>query len=237
MLTINKLSSILGGKKVLNEISFNVKRGEVAVMLGASGVGKTTLLRVLNNLEKFDEGTIQLDEKPLDVKNVNQSNTVGMVFQQFNLFDHLTVLENITIALEKLHKKNSPEATKIAMELLSHYKLDELIDSYPVQLSGGQKQRLAIARAVALKPMVICFDEPTSALDPMLTTFVATNIQDLANQGYIILIATHDTMLLEKLNCTIYLMQKGSIIQSAQSTEFWTNREMFPLINSFISGT
>lgn len=236
MLTINKLSCTLGGKKILNDVSFSVKRGNIAVLLGSSGVGKTTLLRVLNNLEMFESGQILLDAKSLDLKSVNHSDTIGMVFQQFNLFDHLTVMENITIALEKLHKKNRCEATKIANELISHYKLDELTDSYPIQLSGGQKQRLAIARAIALKPKVICFDEPTSALDPMLTTFVATNIQDLAEQGYIVLIATHDTLLLEKLSCTIHLMQKGSIIQSAESNVFWDKKEMFPLINSFISG-
>ena len=236
MLTIKNLSSTLGGKKILNDISLNVKPGQIAVFLGSSGVGKTTLLRVLNNLEKFDAGNISLDEKSLDLKKVNRDNIIGMVFQQFNLFDHFTVKENITIALEKLHKKNELEASEISNHLINHYRLTELTNSYPVQLSGGQKQRLAIARAVALKPKIICFDEPTSALDPMLTTFVAANIQDLASQGYIILIATHDTMLLEKLSCTIYLMQEGKIVESTESDIFWWKREIFPLINSFIAG-
>jgi len=160
-----------------------------------------------------------------------------MVFQHFNLFDHLTVQENITIALTTLLGKNKKEADTIATQLLRHYGLDDLSDRYPIQLSGGQKQRLAIARTIALKPKVICFDEPTSALDPMLTTSVANNIKELASEGYIILVASHDTTLLEKLDCMIYLMQKGTIVESAASEEYWSHMEHYPQIHSFIAGT
>jgi len=237
MLNINKLSTIINDLKILNNISLKVPHGKVAVLLGASGVGKSTLLRVLNNLEPLTSGTIELDDKSLDLKTVNRTHLVGMVFQHFNLFDHLTVKENITLALKTLLGKSKKEADTVATKLLRHYGLNDLSDRYPIQLSGGQKQRLAIARTIALKPKVICFDEPTSALDPMLTTSVANNIKELASEGYIILVASHDTTLLEKLDCMIHLMQKGTIVESANSEEFWVHKEHYPQINSFIMGT
>ncbi len=211
MLIIKNLSNTLNNKKILQNVSINVNHGEIAVLLGASGVGKSTLLRVLNNLEPFDSGEITLDGKNFDLKKVNRNNTVGMIFQHFNLFDHLTIQENITLAIEKVHKKSIKGADKIAVDLLTHYELEKLANCYPAQLSGGQKQRLAIARAIALKPKIICFDEPTSALDPMLTTSVANKIQELAKQKYIILVASHDIMLLEKLSCTIHYMQEAGL--------------------------
>lgn len=237
MLNINKLSTVINGLKILNNVSLKVPHGKVAVLLGASGVGKSTLLRVLNNLEPLTAGTIELDGKSLDPKTVNRTHLVGMVFQHFNLFDHLTVKENITLALKTLLGKSKKDADTIATKLLRHYGLHDLSDRYPIQLSGGQKQRLAIARTIALKPTVICFDEPTSALDPMLTTSVANNIKELASEGYIILVASHDTTLLEKLDCMIYLMQKGTIVESADSEEYWAHKERYPQIHSFITGT
>jgi len=236
MLVIKNLSKTVNGRQILKDISLQVDPGEIAVLLGASGVGKSTLLRILNNLDPFTSGTIELDGKPLDLSAVNRNHTIGMVFQQFNLFDHLTVKDNIIITLEKVMKKNKKEAEHIADQLLEHYGLEELAHRYPVQLSGGQKQRLAIARSVALKPRIICFDEPTSALDPFLTNMIATNIQELANEGYIVLVASHDVALLEKLNCTIHLMDKGTIIESAQSSDFWENPVRYPRIKAFIAG-
>ncbi|HBS48325.1 TPA: peptide ABC transporter ATP-binding protein [Candidatus Dependentiae bacterium] len=236
MLIIENLSNTIHGKKVLKNISLRIKHGEIAVLLGSSGVGKSTLLRVLNNLNSFDSGDITLDGKSFDFDKVNQSHTVGMVFQHFNLFDHLTVKENITLALEKLLKNSKKEAEKTAIDLLKKYGLEDFANSFPADLSGGQKQRLAIARTVALKPKVICFDEPTSALDPMLKNFVAESIQDLAKQGYIVLVASHDIMLLENLVCTIYLMQEGNIVQVADSLDFIKNKENYALINAFIKG-
>lgn len=236
MLDIKNISSTLGGKVVLNNVSLTVRRGEIAVLLGSSGVGKSTLLRVLNNLEPFQQGTVLLNGNMVDLKSVNRHHAIGMVFQQYNLFDHLTVLENITIVLEKLKHTKEPVARKIALELLAAYRLEELAMSYPIQLSGGQKQRLAIARTVALKPEVICFDEPTSALDPSLTNFVAQNIQQLAQQGYIVIVATHDTMLLEKLSCTINLMHKGTIVETAASSDYWQHKTKYPQLHAFIDG-
>jgi len=237
MLAITNAQKKFGSKKILDGISLSVDRGSIAVLLGGSGVGKSTLLRVLNNLETLDQGTVSLDGKELDLTTINQTHTVGMVFQQFNLFDHLTIAENITLPLEKVLGKTKDEARRIAHRLLEKYELGDKGDCYSAQLSGGQKQRVAIARAVALKPKIICLDEPTSALDPLLTTHVANTIKELAQEGYIVLIATHDTELLKKLPCTIYLMKDGKILESVSSAEFATNPESFPHLVQFVSGT
>lgn len=236
MLKIKNLTKTFGNKKILNGINLTVRKGEIAVLLGQSGTGKSTLLRVLNNLEKPNSGTIELNDRPINLAHVAKDHTVGMVFQHFNLFEHLTVEENITLALEKVAGKTHQEAIIIAADLLKHYGLADKGQLYISQLSGGQKQRLAIARTLALKPEVICLDEPTSALDPLLTTHVAYTIQDLAAQGYIVLVASHDVGLLEKLDCTIYLMSHGSIIESAQSAEFHHNKAQYPMLSKFISG-
>lgn len=237
MLNIKNLSKKFGHKTILDQVNLEVKKGEIAVLLGSSGVGKSTLLRVLNHLEIPDSGTFALDDKPLDLENVNKTHTVGFVFQNFNLFDHLTVLENITLALEKALGKSSSDAKNIAMRLLDHYGLADKANVYPADLSGGQKQRLALARTLALKPKVVCLDEPTSALDPLLTAYVANIIQELAKEGYIVLVATHDTSLIERLDCTIHLMKDGKIIQTASSKELAKDPMAYSLIKNFISGT
>ncbi len=236
MLEIKNLTKIYNDKKILDNVSLTVGRGEIALMLGQSGVGKSTLLRVLSNLEQADTGTITLDGAALDLTANPTTHTVGMVFQQFNLFEHLTVEENITLPLEKVLNKPHHEAQKIAQELLAQYGLLEKKDMYIVGLSGGQKQRLAIARTLAMKPRIICMDEPTSALDPFLTSHVASAIQELASQGYIVLVASHDTALIDKLRCTIYLMQAGCVIESAKSDEFKKNKENYPILNKFVMG-
>ncbi len=236
MLKINKLCKKFNGKIVLDSISLNVKPGTIAVLLGPSGVGKSTLLRILNNLEIPDSGTIMLDGQALDLKIVNRSHIVGMVFQQFNLFENLTVEDNIILPLEKTTNISHEEAVKIARLLLEHYGLADKASSYPASLSGGQKQRLAIARAVALKPKIICFDEPTSALDPLLTNHVAASIQELAHKQFIVLVATHDTTLAQRLQSTIYLMKSGSIIASVDSKDFYTNRANYPEVDQFLAG-
>ncbi|HEV2601473.1 MAG TPA: ATP-binding cassette domain-containing protein [Candidatus Babeliales bacterium] len=237
MLKIKSLTKIFHGKPILDAVSFNVNRGQIALLLGQSGVGKSTLLRILNNLESIDGGSLSLDDKELNLTQVNNQHTVGMVFQNFNLFEHLTVEENITISLTHVLKKTTEQAQNIADELLQQYGLADKKKKFVSQLSGGQKQRVALARTLALKPTILCLDEPTSALDPLLTTHVANIIQDLASQGYIILIATHDTMLIEKIDCTIYLMQAGHIIESARSSDFLRNKNIYPRIDAFVSGT
>lgn len=236
MLKIENLNKTFHGKKIIDDVSLTVDKGKIALFLGPSGVGKSTLLRLLNNLETIDSGTVLLNGKKLDLPTVNKTHTIGMVFQQFDLFDHLTVEQNITLPLEKILDKSRQEAEHITHSLLSHYGLETLKNKYPAQLSGGQKQRLALARTVALKPKIICLDEPTSALDPLLTTHVANTIQKLAREGYIILVASHDVELLKKLDSTIYLMSKGKIVESAGSGDFRNNKEQFPLIKKFIAG-
>lgn len=236
MLDIKNVSKKFGSKTILDNVSLQVNKGEVAVLLGASGVGKSTLLRILNHLETPDTGSFYLNSKPLNLNTVNQTHTVGFVFQNFNLFDHVTVTENITLALEKSLGKSKKESAAIASKLLEHYGLSEKADAYPADLSGGQKQRLALARTLALKPQVVCLDEPTSALDPMLTAYVANIIQELAKEGYIVLVATHDTSLLERLQCTIYLMKHGKIIETATSSELAKSPASYPQIKNFIAG-
>lgn len=234
MLEIKNLTKKYDSRIILNNVSFEVKNGEIALLLGASGVGKSTLLRILNNLEEYNSGTIKIDNQIVDLTQINKNHSVGMVFQQFNLFQNLSVEENITFALEKVENKIRDQAKKIAQELLERFGLSEKANLFPKDLSGGQKQRLAIARSIALKPRVICFDEPTSALDPMLTSFVASNIQELANDNYIVLVATHDIGLIEKLDCKIYLMQNGSIVESTNSKEFLENKNNYPKIKKFV---
>lgn len=236
MLKIDNVTKSFNKKKILNNVSFTVQKGEIALFLGSSGVGKSTLLRILNNLETVNSGTISLNGTPINLTTINTTHTVGMVFQHFNLFDHLTVEQNITLPLERVLKKSSLEAQKITHTLLERYGLLDKKNKYAAQLSGGQKQRLAIARALAMEPKIICLDEPTSALDPVLTSYVANNIQQLATDGYIVLVATHDTDLLKKLNCTIYLMSEGSIIETAQSQQLHNNPDTFPRIKKFIAG-
>ncbi len=232
MLNIRNLSKQFGSKKVLDDVSVKIPQGGIALFLGASGVGKSTLLRILADLEKADSGSITLDGNKL-----SDNHQVGMVFQQFNLFDHLTAERNITLALEQVVGMDTQKAQKVADDLLSQYGLADKKNIYPPALSGGQKQRLALARTVALKPRVICFDEPTSALDPMLTNHVAQAIQDLAQNGYIVAIATHDTALLDALDCTVYLMKDGTIIESVSSQKLKNNPSEFQQIKKFIAGT
>lgn len=236
MLKIKNLSKLYNNTPVLNDVSLDIKKGEVAVLLGKSGVGKSTLLRILAHLETADTGTMSLNSKQLDPKFLHKQHLVGMVFQNFSLFEHLTVEQNITLALEKVVNKSKSEAKSIAHQLLKRYGLEHHTRKFVSQLSGGQKQRLAIARSLALKPSIICMDEPTSALDPFLTTQVAQNIEQLAQEDYIILVATHDTTLLEKIPCTIYLMDKGKIVESTNSKDFYNNRKNFPLIDTFVAG-
>ncbi len=232
MLDIKNVTKKFGGKKILNNLSLSVKPGEIAFLLGPSGVGKSTLLRILNGLETIDSGTITLNNHPLN------SSEVGMVFQQFNLFENMSVEKNITFPLIKVAKKTPKEAQKIAYDLLKKYGLADKARDYVTQLSGGQKQRLAIARSLAMKPHIMCLDEPTSALDPLLTNYVAQAIQDLANAGYIVLVASHDIALLTQLHCTIYVMkEKGAAPQSATSEDYNKNPDAYPLIKQFIEGT
>jgi polar amino acid transport system ATP-binding protein len=236
MLNIKNLTKVFHNRTILDSISLSVNRGEIALLLGKSGVGKSTLLRILSNLEQADNGVITLNNNPLTPQIISQQHLVGMVFQNFNLFAHLTALQNITLALENVLKIDKESAYQQALSLLTRFEIAHKANSYPSELSGGQKQRLALARALALKPNILCLDEPTSALDPFLTTYVAKTIQSLAHDNYIIFVATHDTTLLDKLDCSLYLMENGKIIESAQSKDFIKNKKEYPNLMAFVAG-
>ncbi|MDE3056304.1 MAG: amino acid ABC transporter ATP-binding protein, partial [Verrucomicrobiota bacterium] len=213
MLQVRNLCKSIQEKKILHDLHFSLSLGEIGIFLGKSGVGKSTLLRVLAQLENYESGSITLDQKPLTQKNAGLG--VGMVFQQFNLFEHLNVEENITLALVHHKKLSRQEAQKIAWGLLERYGLLDKRNSRVSTLSGGQKQRLAIARTLALDPKVICLDEPTSALDPHLTQQVAGFIEELAAENRIILLTTHDMALVTRLQARLFLLDAGSFAEVA----------------------
>lgn len=228
MLEVKQVTKTIHGKEILKNISFTIKSGEIALFLGGSGVGKSTLFRVLNQLEHFDSGDLYFNELPLSQKHI------GMVFQQFNLFDHLTVQENIELALIKVQHKTKNEARDIACALLDRYGLADKASLPVTKLSGGQKQRLSIARTIALNPKIICLDEPTSALDPKLTSHVAQYIQELAAEGRIVLVTTHDMSLVKQLDGDLYLMENGTVAESCKTKSYFENPENFPLLYRFI---
>jgi ABC-type polar amino acid transport system ATPase subunit len=236
MLKIENFNKKINNQKILDNFNLEVPHGHIAILLGSSGVGKSTFLRALNNLETLDSGKVILDNQTIDLKTINKRLISGLVFQNFNLFENMTVQENITFILEKTKKTNRNDAQKTALKLLEKYSLLELKDKYPGQLSGGQKQRLAIARATSIKPKIICLDEPTSALDPQLTNVIAELINDLANQNYIVIVTTHDISLVKKLNGTIHLMKSGKITESADTNNIWNNPEDYIQISKFIKG-
>lgn len=236
MLVIKDLQKNFNGKPILNDISLTLGTGQIALIIGGSGAGKSTLLRILNGLEDFDHGSIMLNGKPLDVATIHKTHAIGMIFQQFNLFEHASVERNITLALEKVANKTEAQAHNIAVELLKDYGLADKADMPISRLSGGEKQRLAIARALALNPQILCMDEPTSALDPRLTRQIAEEIKRLAHKGYSVMITTHDMALFESLNCTIYLIDHGKIVETAGSVDFKKNPESYALIYKFTQG-
>lgn len=201
MLKVIDLKKKFGQVEVLKGISFEINNGEIGVVLGRSGAGKTTLIRCINGLESFDSGKIVLDDIEIksssDMKEVRGQ--IGMVFQNFNLFPHLSVIENIIESPVRVFSKNKDEAIKEALELLEMVDLLDKKDHYPYQLSGGQQQRVAIARSCALKPKVLCFDEPTSALDKENIQKVEDIIGRCKERGMAILIITHDTVFAEEI--------------------------------------
>lgn len=236
MLQIKNLTKSFGDKKIVDGVSIDIPTGSIAVLLGASGVGKSTLLRVLADLEHADAGQIVFDGKPINREARQKEHPVGMVFQQFNLFSHKTVKQNVTFPLEKVLNLTPEQASLRADELLAKFGLTEFAHKPISALSGGQKQRLALARTLAMRPNIICMDEPTSALDPILTSYVAELITGLAAEGYTIVIATHDTSILDKLDCAIYLMQEGKIAEAIRSSDLIHNPEKAERIKNFIAG-
>ena len=215
-----------GEIKALDGVSTDIRKGEVVVIIGPSGSGKSTLLRTLNLLEHPTDGKIIFDGVNLMDKNVNinlHRQKMGMVFQHFNLFPHMTVLKNMTIAPMKLLKKSKEEAEKKAMELLNVVNLADRAEAYPAQLSGGQKQRVAIARSLCMNPEVMLFDEPTSALDPEMVGEVLAVIKDLANQGMTMAVVTHEMAFAREVASRVIFMADGKIVEEGTPSEIFDN--------------
>jgi ABC-type polar amino acid transport system ATPase subunit len=223
MITVTNLIKRFGGHRVLDETSLTVERGEVAAVIGPSGGGKSTLLRCVNGLEAFDGGeirvhdlTLRADEnKPVEARSLLAlRRRIGMVFQQFNLFPHLSVLDNVTIGPRLALKQSRSEAEPFARQLLDRVGLGDKLDAKPEQLSGGQQQRVAIARALAVKPEAILFDEPTSALDPRMAAEVLSVIADLARQGQTMIVVTHAMGFARNVATTVHVMHAGRVAES-----------------------
>jgi ABC-type polar amino acid transport system ATPase subunit len=212
--------------KALKGVSLKVEKGEVVVIIGPSGSGKSTFLRTLNLLETINGGRIIVDGIPLTDKKANINKVreeVGMVFQQFNLFPHMTALQNITLAPIKVRKMNEKEAKEIALSLLEKVGLADRAGSYPSQLSGGQQQRVAIARALAMRPKIMLFDEPTSALDPEMIGEVLDVMKTLAKEGMTMVVVTHEMGFAKEVADRVVFMDDGEIIEIASPLEFFNN--------------
>lgn len=226
IINMNKINKFYDDFHVLKGINFYVKKGEIVVVCGPSGSGKSTLIRCINGLEDIDDGQIIVDEIDIHASKKNLQSIrseVGMVFQHFNLFPHLTILENITLAPTLVKSTSKDEAKNVAMELLEKVKLADKADSYPGDLSGGQKQRVAIARSLAMKPKVILFDEPTSALDPETIGDVLSVMKDLAEEDFTIVCVTHEMGFAKEVGDRIVFMDHGVIVEENTPEEFFNN--------------
>ncbi|HNR95599.1 MAG TPA: amino acid ABC transporter ATP-binding protein [Anaerolineae bacterium] len=215
IIEIAHVSKRFGRVVALDDVSLNVERGEVVVIIGPSGSGKSTFLRCINHLESVDSGRIVVDGIPLtEAKNIDKvREEVGMVFQLFNLFPHLTALQNITLAQTVVRKRSQEEATSIARELLIKVGIPDKADAYPAQLSGGQQQRVAIARALAMQPKIMLFDEPTSALDPEMIKEVLDVMLDLAREGMTMVVVSHEMGFVKAAARRIVFMCEGHIVE------------------------
>ncbi|MDO5148782.1 MAG: amino acid ABC transporter ATP-binding protein [Oscillospiraceae bacterium] len=226
LIHIENLEKSYNGLKVLNGISLDINKGEVVVILGPSGCGKSTFLRCLNLLEVPDSGHIYIDDTEITSPKTNideQRQKMMMVFQHFNLFPHLTILENLTVAPVKLKKIPKEKADEKAMELLKRVGLADKADSYPNQLSGGQKQRVAICRALAMDPEVILFDEPTSALDPEMVGEVLEVMKELAESGITMICVTHEMGFAREVASRVIFIDKGVVAEDETPEELFSN--------------
>lgn len=223
---VEKISKSFGDFQALKEVSLDVSAGERVVICGPSGSGKSTLIRCINGLEAHQSGKIEVDGLLLNQSTESLSmvkSKVGMVFQQFNLFPHLTVMENLTLGPIRARKMSKSEADDLAMKYLERVRIPEQANKYPIQLSGGQQQRVAIARSLCMEPKIILFDEPTSALDPEMIKEVLEVMTELANSGMTMICVTHETGFARNVADKMVFMDCGEIIESAEPHKFFTN--------------
>ena len=228
VIRINKMNKWFGNFHVLRDIDLNVSAGEKIVICGPSGSGKSTLIRCINRLEAHQEGEIEVEGVTLDgsLKNLEEiRSNVGMVFQQFNLFPHMTVLENCTLSPIWVQQKSQAEAETLARELLERVRIPDQADKYPGQLSGGQQQRVAIARALCMNPRIMLFDEPTSALDPEMIKEVLDVMVELANEGMTMLCVTHEMGFARQVADRVIFMDEGEIVEENAPEAFFSNPE------------
>ncbi|MGE4547084.1 MAG: amino acid ABC transporter ATP-binding protein [Desulfurella sp.] len=226
MIDAKNVKKSFGKNLVLKGVSLSVKPKEVVVIMGASGSGKSTFLRCLNGLEKVDSGEIYINNVEITHNKTNLNlvrREVGMVFQHFNLFAHLTAIENITIGPIKVLGKSKEEANRLGIELLKKVGLEEKTNHYPDELSGGQQQRVAIARALAMNPIVMLFDEPTSALDPEMVGEVLNVMRSLAKEGMTMIVVTHEMGFAREVGDRVVFMDDGQIVEEGTPQEIFTN--------------
>ena len=227
MIKITNLTKAFSGQKVLDGLNVTIKKGEVLALVGASGAGKSTFLRSLNYLEQSDYGSIAIDNFKVDFQNITKEEVLelrrklAMVFQQFNLFERRTALENVKEGLKIVKKLSDEEATKIAKEELAKVGLSDRENHYPKHLSGGQKQRVALARALAMKPDVLLLDEPTSALDPELVGEVEKSIADAAKAGQTMILVSHDMNFVSQVADKVLFLDKGRILEAGRPEEIF----------------
>ena len=226
IITLDHVDKLFGDFQALTDINLKVAAQEVVVVIGPSGSGKSTMIRCINRLEEHDGGRIVVDGTELsnDIRNIQEvRRETGMVFQSFNLFPHLSVLDNITLSPRKVRKLPKAEAEKLGMDLLEHVKIPEQAYKYPGQLSGGQQQRVAIARALAMRPKVMLFDEPTSALDPEMIGEVLDTMKELARSGMTMIVVTHEMGFAREVADRVVFMADGQIVEVGTPEHFFEN--------------
>ncbi|MBT9511882.1 MAG: amino acid ABC transporter ATP-binding protein [Acidovorax sp.] len=225
-IVVDRVCKSFGAHQVLKDVSTTFNTGEVTVIIGASGSGKSTLLRAINRLEPHDSGTITIGGEPVtDDQHLlqKQRSEVGMVFQQFNLFGHMSVLDNVTLAPRRIRHTPRAQANEQAMALLTRVGMQDHAHKYPWQLSGGQQQRVAIARALAMQPQVMLFDEPTSALDPEMVQEVLDVMRELARGGMTMIVVTHEMGFAREVSDRVMFFDQGRIAHDAPPAEFFNN--------------
>jgi general L-amino acid transport system ATP-binding protein len=226
LIELEHVDKFFGSFQALQDINLTVGLQEVVVVIGPSGSGKSTMIRCINRLEEHDNGRIVVDgiELSEDVRNIQEiRRETGMVFQQFNLFPHLSVLDNVTLAPRQVRRMPKAEAEKMAMELLERVRIPEQARKYPGQLSGGQQQRVAIARSLAMTPKVMLFDEPTSALDPEMINEVLDTMKDLAREGMTMIVVTHEMGFAREVADRVVFMADGQIVEVGTPEHFFQN--------------